>query len=86
MGINKACDIQSFYMPIIVPKAFADEADASTILGNVFDVHSKPLFIFTDTSDIRSATGIETFVDVPGEFFPKESFQSRFLVDTAWQN
>ncbi len=37
MGINKAGDIQSLYMPIIVPKAFADEVDASAIIGNVFN-------------------------------------------------
>ncbi len=42
MGINKAGDIQSLYMPIIVPKTFADEADASAIIGNVFDTHSEP--------------------------------------------
>jgi hypothetical protein len=42
------------------------------------------LFIFTDTSDIGSATVIETFANVPGKICPKESLQSRFLVDTAW--
>ncbi len=84
MGINKAGDIQSLYMPIIVPKAFADEADASAIIGNVFDVHSEPSLIFTNASDIGSATVIETFADVLGKSCPKESLQSRFLVDTTW--
>jgi hypothetical protein len=81
MWINKAGDIPSLYMPIIVPKAFAGEADASAIIGNVFDMHSKPSFIFTNAS---SATVIETFANVPGEICPKESLQSRFLVDTTW--
>jgi hypothetical protein len=71
-------------MANIVPKAFADEADASTLIGNVFDAHSKPLFIFTNPSDIGLATLIETFADVPGKICPKESLQSRLLVDTAW--
>jgi hypothetical protein len=84
MGINKIGDIQSLYMPIIVPKAFADEADASAIIENVFDAHCMPSFIFTDASDIISATVIEIFADVPGKICPKESLQSRFLVDTAW--
>ncbi len=84
MGINTAGDIQSLYMPDIVPKAFANEADASAIIGNVFNVHSKPLFIFTNASDIGSATVIETFANVPGKICPKESLQSRFLVDMAW--
>ncbi len=83
MGINKAGDIQSLYMPIIVPKAFADEADASAIIGNVFNVHSKPSFIFTNASEIRSAAVIETFANVPGKIHSKESLQYRFLVDTA---
>jgi hypothetical protein len=82
--INKAGDIQSLYMPIIVPKALADEADASAIIGNVFKVHSKPLFFFTNASDIQLATVIETFANVPHKICPEESLQSRFLVDTAW--
>ncbi len=84
MGINKAGDIQSLYMPIIVPKAFANEVDASAIIGNVFDAHSKPSFIFTDASDIGSATVIETFTNVPGKICPKESLHARYLDDTAW--
>ena len=84
MGINMAGDIQSLYMPIIVPKAFADEADASAIIGNVFGLHSKLSFIFTGASDIGSATVIETFAKVPGKVCPEESLQSRFFVDTAW--
>ncbi len=84
MGISKAGDIQSLYMPIIVPKAFADEAVASAIIRNVFNAQGKPLFIFTDASDIGSATVIETFADVPGKICREESLHARFLVDTAW--
>ncbi len=84
MGINKAGDIQSLYMPIIVPKAYANEAVASTIIRNVFDAQGKPLFIFTNASDIGSATVIETFANVPGKICQEESLHARFLVDTAW--
>jgi hypothetical protein len=84
MGINKAGDIQSLYMPIIVPKVFTNEVDAYAIIGNVFNVHSKPLFICTNASDIGSATVIETFADVRGEIFLEQSPHARSLVDTAW--
>jgi hypothetical protein len=71
-------------MLIIVPKAFSGKADASAIIGNVLGTHSEPLFIFTNASDIGSATVIETFANVPGKICPKESLQPRFLFDTAW--
>ena len=72
MGINKAGDIQSLYMPIIVPKAFADSADTPAIIVNVFDMHSEPSFIFTNASDIGSVSGIETI----GEVLSNPSFLS----------
>jgi hypothetical protein len=83
MGINKAGDVQSLYMPATVPKAFADEVDALAIIGNLFDVHSKQSFIFTNASDIGLVFVIETFPNVPDEIRPKESLPAKFLVDTA---
>jgi hypothetical protein len=46
MGINKAGDIQYLFTPTIIPKAFAGD-EASAIIGNVNDSHSKPSFIHT---------------------------------------
>ena len=51
MGINKAGDIQYLFRPNITPKAFAGDDEASTIIGNVNDSHSKPSFILMDTTD-----------------------------------
>jgi hypothetical protein len=65
--INKAGGIQSLYMPVIVPKVFADEVDTTAIIGNIFDIHSKPSFMFTDTSDIGLAFVIKAFANVPNE-------------------
>ncbi len=45
MGINKAGDIQYLFMPTIIPKAFAGDDEASAIIANVNDSHSKPSFI-----------------------------------------
>jgi hypothetical protein len=70
MGINKAGDIQCLFMPTIIHKAFAGD-EASAIIGNTNNSHSKPSFIHTDTTDIGSVYVIDTF-----------SIPSKFLADT----
>jgi hypothetical protein len=52
MGINRVGDVQYLYMPIIIPKAFGktDENSSAAIIGNMSDAHSKPSFIYTDSS------------------------------------
>jgi hypothetical protein len=44
MGITKAGDIHYLFMPTIIPKAFVGD-EASTIIGNVTNSHSKTSFI-----------------------------------------
>jgi hypothetical protein len=68
MGINKAGDLQSLFMPKIVPQAFSDEGAA--IIGNSTDLHSEPSFVFTDTSDVGSVVVIEKISDIPNEVRP----------------
>jgi hypothetical protein len=82
MGINKAGDLQSFFMPKIVPRAFSD--DDAAIIGNSTDLHSKPCFIFTDTSDLGLVAVIENLSDIPNEICPKEHLSSKFLKSTSW--
>ncbi len=48
MGINKPGDLQSLFMPKIVPQAFSN--DGVAIIGNSTDLHSEPSFIFTKRS------------------------------------
>ncbi len=82
MGINKALDLQSLFMPKIVPRAFLD--DGVAIIGNSTDSHSEPSFVFTDTSDLGSVAVIENFSDTPNEIRPKEHLSSKFLKSTSW--
>jgi hypothetical protein len=70
MGINKAGDLQSLFMPKIVPQAFSDNGAA--IINNSTDLHSKPFFVFTDTSDLGSVVVIEIFSNVPNKVCPQE--------------
>jgi hypothetical protein len=82
MGINKAGDLQSLFMPKIVPRAFLD--DGAAIIGNSTDLHSEPSFIFTDTSNLGSVVEIENFSDIPNEVHPQEHLSSKFLKSTSW--
>ncbi len=83
MGINKAGGIQYLFMPTIIPKAFAGD-EASTIIGNVNDSHSKPSFIHTDTTNLGSVYVIDTYDIIPDEIHPEEPLQSKILVDTSY--
>jgi hypothetical protein len=84
MGINKAGDIQNLFMPTIIPKAFAGDNEASTIIGNVNDSHSKPSFIYTDTTDLGSVYAIDTYDIIPDEIRPEEPLPSKILADTSY--
>ncbi len=57
MGINRAGDVQYLYMPIIIPRAFGttDENASAAIIGNMSDAHSKPSFIYTDSSEFTTS-------------------------------
>ena len=83
MGINKAGDIQYLFMPTIIPKAFAGD-EASAIIGNVNDSHSKPSFIHMDTMDRGSVYVIDTYDIIPNEIRPEEPLPSKILVDTSY--
>ncbi len=78
MGINKAGDIQYLFMPTIIPNAFAGDDDASAIIGNANDSHSKPSFIHTDTTDLGSVYVIDTYTIIPDEIRPDEPLLSKF--------
>ncbi len=82
MGINKAGDLQSLFMPKIVPQAFLD--DGAAIIGNSTDSHSEPSFVFTNTSDLGLVAVIENFLDIPNEIRPEEHLSSKFLKSTSW--
>jgi hypothetical protein len=83
MGINKAGDLQSLFMPKIVPRAFSD--DGAAIISNSTDLHSKPCFIFTDTSDLGLVAVIKNLSDIPNKIRPKERLSSKFLKSTSWE-
>jgi hypothetical protein len=85
MGINKAGDIQCLLMPTIIHKAFAGD-EALAIIGNTNNLHSKPSFIHTDTTDIGSVYVIDTFSIIPEEIRPEEALPSKFLADTCYAN
>jgi hypothetical protein len=82
MGINKAGDLQSVFMPKIIPGAFSENGTA--IIGNSTDLHSGHFFIFTDSSDLGLIAVIENFPDIPDEIRPEEHLSSKFLKDTSW--
>ena len=84
MGINKAGDIQYLFIPTIIPKAFAGDDEASIIIGNANDSHSKPSFIHTDTTDLGSVYVIDTYDIIPDEIHLEEPLPSKFLVDTSY--
>jgi len=84
MGINKAGDIQYLFMPTIIPNTFAGDDEASAIIGNVNDSHSKPSFIHTDTTDLGSVYVIDTYDIIPDEIRPEEPLLSNFLADTSY--
>jgi hypothetical protein len=82
MGINKAGDLQSLFMPRIVPQSFSD--DGVAIIGNSTDLHSKPSFVFTDTSNLSFVFVIEDFSNIPNKVHPQEHLFSKFLKSTSW--
>jgi hypothetical protein len=86
MGINKAGDIQYLFKPTIIPNAFAGDDNASTIIGNANDSHSKPSFIHTDTTDLGSVYVIDTYTIIPDEIRPDEPLPSKFLADMSYAN
>ena len=67
MGINKAGDLQYLFKPTFILDAFAS---ASAIVSNIDDSHSKPSFIFTDTTDLGSVYVIETYESIPIKICP----------------
>jgi hypothetical protein len=83
MGINKAGDIQYLFMPTIIPNAFTGNR-ASVIVGNTDDSHSKPSFIFTDTTDLGSVYVIETYDSILDEIRPGEPLPFKILAYTSW--
>jgi hypothetical protein len=62
MRINGERDVQYLYMPIIIPEAFGttDKNAPAAIIGNMSDAHSKPSFIYMDSSDFGLAFVIKT--------------------------
>ncbi len=82
MGINKAGDLQSLFMPKIVPRVFSNNGAA--IIGNSMDSHSKPSFVFNNTSDLGLVAVIENFSDIPNEIRPEEHLSSKFLKSKSW--
>jgi hypothetical protein len=82
MGINKAGDLQSLFMPKIVPRAFSD--DGAAIIGNSTDLHIKPSFVFTNTGDLGFVDVIENFSNIPNKVRPQEHLSSKFLKSTSW--
>ncbi len=86
MGIDRVGDVQYLYMPIIIPRAFGttDKNASAAIIGNMSDAHSKPSFIYMDSSEFGSAFVIETLSSIPEEIFPKVALSNKFLADTSW--
>ena len=70
-------------MPTIIPKAFAGD-EASAIIGNVNDSHSKPSFIHMNTTDIGSVYVIDTYDIIPDEIRPEEPLPSKILADMSY--
>jgi hypothetical protein len=54
------------------------------IIGNSTDLHSKPSFVFTDTSDLGSVVVIENFSNIPNKVRLQEHLSSKFLKSTSW--
>ncbi len=86
MGINRAGDVQYLYKPTIIPKAFGttDDNASSAIIGNISDAHSKPCFVYMDSSKLGSAFVIKTYSSIPVEICPEEALAEKFLADTSW--
>jgi hypothetical protein len=70
-------------MPKIVPRAFSD--DGAAIIGNSTDLHSKPCFIFTNTSDLGLVAVIKNLSDIPNKIRPEEHLSSKFMKTTSWE-
>ncbi len=83
IGINKMGDLQTIYSPIIIPNAF-NNGEYSAIIGNSRNKHTKPVFVYTNASDIGSIMVVITYDDIPSELHPREPLSSRFIADTSW--
>ena len=70
-------------MSTIIPKVFAGN-EASAVIDNVNDSHSKPSFIHMDTTDLGSVYVIDTYEIIPNEIRPEEPLPSKILVDTSF--
>jgi hypothetical protein len=83
IGINKMGDLQTIYSPIIIPNSF-NNGECSAITGNSCNKHTKPAFVYTDTSDIGSIMVVIIYDNIPSELRPGEPLSSRFIPDTSW--
>ena len=82
IGINKMGDIQTIYSPIVIPNAFA--SGNAAIIRNISDVHTEPVFIYMDASNIGSILTVATYDDIPSSLLPEEHLSSRIVTETAW--
>jgi hypothetical protein len=85
MGINRGGGVQYLYMPIIIPRAFGttDKNASAAIIGNMSAAHSKPSFIYTDSSEFNLAFVIKTFSSISEEICPEVALSDKFLANTS---
>ena len=80
--MHKMGDLKPIYGPIVIPNAFS--SCNAAINGNSSGMHTEPVFVYTDASNIGLIMTVATYDDIPLDCIPEKYFSSRIVVEASW--